>query len=97
MHVCLLHLLFVTSLGSELLLLEICCKQPLPCMVACFIASVTLCLDVLQLSEALQQEAKQQAAAAEARATVLQVPPYTLHSLSSPPPAPFAPPSLTLC
>lgn len=66
-------------------------------MVICFIASITLCLDVLQLSEALQQEAKQQAAAAEARATVLQVPTHTLHSLPPPPPAPFAPPSLTLC
>ena len=56
-------------------------------MVACFIASITLCLFGQQASKALQREAKDQAAAAEARATALQVPPYTLHS---PPPPTLA-------
>ena len=61
-------------------------------MVTCFAASTILCLVGQQVSEALQQEAREQAAAAEARATALQVSPYTLqlppplHTRPPPPP-----------
>ena len=69
-----------------LVLLELCCMQPVPCMVTCFIASITLFSSwPLQAAEAFRQEAKDQAAAVEARATALQVPPYSLHY---PPPWP---------
>lgn len=63
---------------------------PLPGIVwlICSTASVTVWVLDQQVSEALQQEAKDQAAAAEARAAALQVPPYTLHV----PPPPSSPP-----
>lgn len=77
-------------------LLELCCLQPLPCMVTCFIASFTLVsFWPLQAAEAFQREAKDQAAAVEARATALQVPPYDLHypllGLTLTSPCPLAP------
>lgn len=77
-------LLCAHVVGSELLLSQTL-LQATSAMGACFIASVTLCLVGRQASEALQREAKDQAAAAEAGATALQVlPEYPASSRPSP-------------